>query len=71
MIRTENEYKKALERLKDYAEFIEQQRLHFMELGYKNEELERLMQPSLSFFEQLNEEVVAYEKLKRGNLGNL
>ncbi len=71
MIKTENEYKRALKRLNEDKKFISQQKAHFTELGYGGEELERLMQPSESFYDQLNEEVVAYEKMKRGDLGNL
>jgi DNA-binding XRE family transcriptional regulator len=71
MIRSEKEYQKALSRLDEEQKVIEHQRTHFKEMGYTGEELERLMQPLLSFHSQLNEEVDAYEGMKRGNLGTL
>ena len=47
------------------------QRAHFEELGHTGEELERLMQPLVSFHNQLKEEVEAYEGMKCGSLGTL
>ncbi|MFA5668676.1 MAG: helix-turn-helix transcriptional regulator [Balneolaceae bacterium] len=71
MIRTEAEYNRSIERLEEENEIINAQRLHFIGLGYEGEELERLMQPSISFHEQLKEEVEAYERMKRGDLDQL
>jgi len=71
MIRTDNDYENALNRLEDEKVIIEHQRTKFKEMGYSGEELERLMQPLISFNSQLNEEVEAYEGMKRGNLGAL
>lgn len=50
---------------------MKRQREHFLDLGHTGEELERLMQPLISFHKQLEEEVEAYEKMKRGSLGAL
>lgn len=71
MIRTEAEYNRAIERLKEERKAIEDQKAHFVELGYTGEELHRLMQPMISFNEQLKEEVTVFEQMKRGDLGVL
>lgn len=71
MIRSEKEYQKAVERLEEERKVMARQRDHFQELGHTGEELERLMQPLVSFHNQLMEEVEAYEGMKRGNLGTL
>lgn len=71
MIRTGTEYRKSVERLKDERETIADQLRHFKTLGYSGTELERLVQPLVSFHEQLKEEVEVYEQMKRGDLGVL
>ncbi|MFO7847687.1 MAG: helix-turn-helix transcriptional regulator, partial [Bacteroidota bacterium] len=71
MIRSEKEYQKAIERLEEERKVMGRQRSHFEKLGHTGEELERLMQPLISFHNQLKEEVEAYEGMKRGNLGTL
>jgi len=71
MIRSEKEYQKSLERLEEERKVMARQRAHFEELGHTGEELERLMQPLVSFHNQLKEEVEAYEGMKRGSLGTL
>ncbi len=71
MIRSEKEYQKAVERLEEERKIMAHQRAHFEELGHTGEEMERLMQPLISFHYQLKEEVDAYEGMKRGNLGTL
>lgn len=71
MIRTDTEYRRALQRLKEEAETIRAQRNHLADLGLSGDELERAMQPMLSFHAQLEEEVDAYDMMKRGDLGPL
>ncbi|MFO7798233.1 helix-turn-helix transcriptional regulator [Rhodohalobacter sp.] len=71
MIRSEKEYQKAIERFEEERKVMGRQRAHFEELGHAGEELERLMQPLVSFHNQLKEELEAYEDMKRGNLGTL
>lgn len=71
MIRSEYAYQEALERLENDAKTIEKQEEHLKDEGYSDEEIDRAMQPLLSFHEQLKEEVEAYEQLKRGNFGTL
>ncbi len=41
----------------------------YIEQGFETEELDRLMQPLISFHNQQKEEVEAYERIKRGDLG--
>ncbi|MCH2451452.1 MAG: helix-turn-helix domain-containing protein [Gracilimonas sp.] len=71
MIRTDKEYKKAIEKLEEEEKILNVQREHFIELGHTGEELDRLMQPLISFHEQLKEEMETYEQMNRGNLGVL
>jgi len=65
MIRNENEYREAVDRLEQDRQVIEQQKERFGEVGLSPEEIERALEPSLCFHEQLKEEVLVYEKLKR------
>lgn len=71
MIRTDAEYKRALERLENDLETIRKQKEKLVEMELDEEEIHRAMEPLLSFHEQLKEEVEAYEKLKRGDFGTL
>ena len=71
MIRTDTEYRRALQRLKEETETIRAQRDHLAGLGLSDDEVERAMQPMLAFHAQLEEEVDAYDKMKRGDLGPL
>lgn len=71
MIRTETEYRRALQRLSQEEETLRAQRDHLKQLGLSPEEIERTMQPLISFRAQLEEEVEAYTRMKRGDLGPL
>ena len=71
MIRTDAEHRRALEQLEEDAEAIEAQKEHLQSIGIEGEELRRALQPSISFRKQLEEEVEAYERMKRGDLGVL
>ncbi|MBU7006433.1 helix-turn-helix domain-containing protein [Phosphitispora fastidiosa] len=66
MIRNEKEYQEMIKRLEQDLEFIKQQKELFQEMGLSSEEMERAMAPTLSFHEQLKEEVEYYERIKRG-----
>jgi len=66
MIRTEQEYQRALVSLKRDAEVIEAQRNQLREQGISGEGAELALQPMESFRQQLEEEVRAYERMKRG-----
>jgi hypothetical protein len=67
MLRTENEYKEAIKRLDKDKEVIAQQKANLKELGLDAEQIERAIQPSICFHDQLKEEVESYEKLRRGD----
>jgi ribosome-binding protein aMBF1 (putative translation factor) len=67
MLRTENEYREALKRLAKDREVISQQKANLKELGLNSDQIERAIQPSICFHDQLKEEVEAYEKLRRGD----
>ncbi len=71
MIRNEQEYKEASERLEAERARLEQHREHLVASGLKKSELKRAMDPLISFHEQLREEVEHYENLKRGKFPNL
>lgn len=71
MIRTENEYKEAVKRLENDRTVIQKQERELLKLNLKPEEIKRAMEPTLSFHEQLKEEVEWYERVKRGDFGIL
>lgn len=71
MIRNEQEYREAVERLTAEKERLGQHRQRLAESGLNDEELKRVMDPMLSFHEQLKEEVGHYERLKRGDFQKL
>lgn len=69
MIRTDAEYQDALKRLQQDRAVIEAQREKLRELDLSAEEIERALEPSLSFHDQLREEVEVYERMCRGDIG--
>jgi len=71
MIRNEKEYQEARKRLKDEKERMDRQRKELHKMGLSAEEIKRATDPMLSFHLQLLEEVQNYERLKRGELGEL
>ena len=77
MIKTESAYKKALEKLQEDKRFIQDQKKVLEEMGLTKEQVEKALQPSITFHEQLKEEVIYYERIRRGefepiiNLHNL
>lgn len=71
MIRTEKEYQKMLQRLDQDLEFIQKQRENLEQMGLTEDQVNRAMEPALSFHEQLKEEVEYYERIKRGDFGAL
>jgi DNA-directed RNA polymerase specialized sigma subunit len=68
VIRTEAEYQDALKRLEQDREVIALQRRRLQELELLENEVQRALEPALSFHEQLREEVETYERLKRGDI---
>lgn len=77
MIKTESAYKKALEKLREEKEFILIQKRTLEEMGLTDEQVEKALQPSITFHEHLKEKVIYYERVRRGefepiiNLHNL
>jgi DNA-directed RNA polymerase specialized sigma subunit len=72
MIRSETEYQEALTRLRDDADFAQQQRAALAAAGdLSPEQIERAMQPTLSFQAQLEDEVRWYERVRRRDFETL
>lgn len=71
MIRSDQEYQVALARMEEDRQVAAQQRKALEAAGLAPEEVERAMQPLLSFHTQLAEEVSWYERIKRRDFGVL
>lgn len=71
MIRNENEYQEAVRRLREEQERLAEHHGRLEEMGLAADELKRALDPLRSFHEQLSEEVASYERLKRGELGEI
>lgn len=69
MIRSESEYREAVERLQAERERLEAHRRALREAGLSEEEVKRVCDPMESFHLQLQEEVESYERLARGDFG--
>jgi DNA-binding XRE family transcriptional regulator len=66
MIKTDTAYKIAVEKLKEDLCFIGDQKESLKELGLSEDQISKAIEPSISFHEQLKEEVEYYERIKRG-----
>ena len=66
MIRNENEYREAVERLTAEKKRIGAQKAELEKTGLGPDEVKRVLDPMRSFHLQLQEEVESYERLKRG-----
>jgi DNA-directed RNA polymerase specialized sigma subunit len=77
MIRTDTEYEQALTRLLDEKKRLSEHESAMKDAGLDASQLKRAMDPLRSFIMQLEEEVEAYERMRRGsfetirNLGGL
>lgn len=71
MIRSEAEYQEALKQIEKDRAFIQAEADRRAAEGWAPEEVKRGTAPLRSFCEQLVEEVESYERLKRGDLGEL
>ena len=71
MIRNENEYQEAVLRLCEERERLAEHCKRLDEMGLAADEMKRALDPLRSFHEQLAEEVESYERLKRGEMGEL
>jgi DNA-binding XRE family transcriptional regulator len=67
MIRSEAEYKEAHRRLEQDREVAEKQRAALGAAGLAPDEVERAMQPLLSFQAQLEEEIAWYDAVRAGH----
>lgn len=56
-----------MEKLEEDRQFIAKQRKSLEELGLTEEQIEKALQPSISFHEQLKEEVAYYESVRKGD----
>jgi DNA-directed RNA polymerase specialized sigma subunit len=65
MIRNETEYQEALRRIAQDREVAAQQRVALQAEGLTLDEVERAMEPLLSFHAQLAEEIEWYERVRR------
>jgi DNA-directed RNA polymerase specialized sigma subunit len=69
VIRSEKEYREAVERLKQDEEVLALQKEKLEGLGLSQEEVRRALEPMLSFRAQLEEEVEWYERVRRRDFG--
>ncbi len=65
MIKTEAEYQECLRRLNQDLEVITSQRQQLSGMNLSAEEIERALEPAMSFHEQLKEEAEWYERVQR------
>ena len=71
MIRNDNEYKEAVARLTAEQNRLAEHRKRLQAAGLSDDEIKRVIDPMESFHLQLREEVVAYERLKRGEFDEI
>ena len=71
MIKTEKEYLEAKKRLTNEQRMIEDQLVKLKQAGLSQDQVKLAIDPLASFMFQLKEEIQEYEKLKRGDFGDL
>jgi ribosome-binding protein aMBF1 (putative translation factor) len=71
MIRNEAEYQEASKRLDEETQRLERHRALLKEAGLNSDEIKRVIDALSSFHLQLREQVEAYERVKRGEFGEL
>jgi len=71
MIRSEHEYREAVNRIDEEAGRLEQQEEKLVEMGLGPDEVKRAMDPMMSFHQQLKDEVETYERLRRREFDEL
>lgn len=71
MIRNENEYQEAVRRIEEEKKRLVEHEARLESMGLGKEERKRALDPLRSFHLQLAEEVESYERLKRGDFGEL
>jgi len=71
MIRNEAEYRETTGRLNDHKKRMARQKSALRKTGLSAAEVKRVLDPMRSFHLQLQEEVKDYERLKRGEFGEM
>jgi len=71
MIRNETEYQEAVRRLGEETKRLAEHEATLKEMNLGPDEVKRALDPLRSFHMQLAEEVESYERLKRGDMGEL
>lgn len=71
MIRNEKEYQQARDRIDAERARFEEYQTEWKSSGRTEQEVARLIEPLMSFHEQLVEEIESYERLKQGDFGAL
>ena len=71
MIRTDAECQSAIQRLEQDESVINEQRKRLQALDLTGEEVQRALQPALSFHQQLREEVDVYNRMRRGDIAHV
>jgi len=71
MIRNDTEYQEAVRRLDEEKARFAQHEVRLRTTGLGSEEVKRALDPLRSFHSELQEEVESYERLKRGDFGEL
>ena len=71
MIRNETEYQEAVRRLGEETTRLADHEARLKEMNLGPDEVKRALDPLRSFHMQLAEEVESYERLKRGDMGEL
>ncbi len=71
MIRNDKEYQEARKRLEADQAIIEAQKKQLAQEGLNDEQIQRGIDPLLSFHQQLAEEVEWYEHIKKGDIGTI
>jgi DNA-directed RNA polymerase specialized sigma subunit len=71
MIRSETEYQEAVSRLQEERGRIDDLRQRLESDGLSDDQIQRATDPLESFHDQLAEEVASYERLRRGEFGEI
>ncbi|KJS03459.1 MAG: hypothetical protein VR68_01260 [Peptococcaceae bacterium BRH_c4a] len=71
VIRTDKEFTAMKERLLQDEKLIKIQREELTKMGLTEEQIDRVIEPTICFYEQLKEEVSYYERIKRGEFDAL
>ncbi len=71
MIRTDREYQEALARLDKDRDVIRQQRERLETTDLSGADVQRALEPTMAFHEQLVEEVETYDRMRRGDIDSV